>query len=440
MASNDVEIVVIDDSDSDDDVKVLSHASSLNPPVSICERVKLDNSCKDPVNINATNRSQMPKENSDDNNVLCNDCGKYVPIDNYELHCGRCKRYHSMHKTSSLSSADTSSSLAASTHPSTIISSGGGGGGGTYSPHNTSTSPSTSVISEDSESALQFLSSLLPSWSHLHLNALLKSHESDVQVAYEAVSRLSKGCNPDDLPVSFRQAILLHHKESESELLNSNKRLKSDVADSLGATPFSSSSSSSPSSWNGYNKSHATPKPFPCFNSYAYRLFTSMGTTTTTTNTTTGPSSSSSSRSHNMHHHHHRRHDENITFGELVPDDSRLREAVVFNMMIDWQMLTQEVPALNKLAPEKLTIIYGDDVGSQVSNNISLSLSLSFFSYISMFAFPCTCSPSFITTQSHSCLNIHTQHYPSPLFFLSSLKLTVCFFFFSHFLLSFFLF
>ena len=43
----------------------------------------------------------------------------------------------------------------------------------------------------------------------------------------------------------------------------------------------------------------------------------------------------------------------------------RLERAVVFNMMVDWAFLVDQVPALRKLKGDRLTVIHGEVAGER---------------------------------------------------------------------------
>ena len=56
-----------------------------------------------------------------------------------------------------------------------------------------------------------------------------------------------------------------------------------------------------------------------------------------------------------------------------MPDNGRLESAVVFSMMIDWDFLCSEVPALAKLEGRQLTILSGE---GQLAGTLPLGASV----------------------------------------------------------------
>ena len=55
--------------------------------------------------------------------------------------------------------------------------------------------------------------------------------------------------------------------------------------------------------------------------------------------------------------------DGTVRLSDVIPDDpdgNPIVHCVVFNMMIDWPFLLDEIPALRRLTGEQLTVIYGE--------------------------------------------------------------------------------
>ena len=166
----------------------------------------------------------------------------------------------------------------------------------------------SSSSGDDPYSAEGTMQSLLPSWSADHLQALLGCHGGNVEEAYNAVSSL--GEDPNTLSQSHREAIVaaFHEELAGSPNHSHSKR------------PRTSSGS---------------PTSLPSFSSYGFRLLQSVAV---------GDDGNKGA----------------VTLEELVPNTGDLVEAVVFSMMIDFDYLLSQVPALGSLRGEQLTVISGN--------------------------------------------------------------------------------
>ena len=175
-------------------------------------------------------------------------------------------------------------------------------------------------------SSVKFLKGLLPSWSTEHVQALLDSHNGHVEQSYEGALALAANGDPDSIPLAMRSAIVR------------SLTMGSSGSSSHGDTPTDSSRKRPRYE---ASTSSSAPLPPPEFSSYAFRLLQSNG------------ASAEGNR-------------EATTLGALVPDNGRLIGAVVFNMMIDFDFLCHEIPALRRLRGDQLTIISGREqlVGS----------------------------------------------------------------------------
>mmetsp|Transcript_39873 Transcript_39873/g.51386 ORF Transcript_39873/g.51386 Transcript_39873/m.51386 type:complete len:610 (+) Transcript_39873:100-1929(+) len=266
-----------------------------------------DSDSNDEVQVMET----IPKQSmTSDGTSLCPDCGKHVPIHHLPIHLGRCKKVSKVN-------------VDVVTHTTS------------RKKKFKEEDKSTTDVPIVEESSLSYLASLLPSWSKKHLKGLLKSNNNDVSQAYEAVSQLSID-DPDALPLSYRDAILLHSQEETNDIEENNhlslnapiqKKSRSSL-DSHSSHSRSSSSSSSPPLTQ-------STSPYPCFRTHAFRLFQSLGV--------------SQEQNHNC-----------ISLKSLIPNNKRLTSIVIFNMMIDWDCLVEEIPALGQLSGNQITIIHGE--------------------------------------------------------------------------------
>jgi len=279
--------MIVVDSDDSDDCVIIDGTSS---------QTLLTDSRSKELNLSKTSGSSSSdplgeiRHQAEDECVDCKTCGRRVPRASMQLHEGRCKP------------------VAASSS--------------TNESNPTVNSAATPTKAGADLTSITFLKGLLPFWSTEHLQALLDSHNGQVEQSYEGALALASNGDPDSIPVAMRDAIL----RSLTLGFAGSRSLDDDNDDTPSKRPrYEASTSSSSNSLNP-----------PEFSSYAFRLLLSIGV------------SAEGNR-------------EATTLGALVPDNGRLIGAVVFNMMIDFDFLCNEIPALRRLRGEQLTIISGRD-------------------------------------------------------------------------------